>query len=204
MKVIGLTGPTGAGKSELCACLSRLGIPSINADKVYHQLLTPPSPCLDALAEHFGKKILKPDGTLDRRVLASIVFAEGADAEHEALNEITHGFVLARIREIIKGYSKASCPAVIADVPLLFESDFYKECELNISVLANRQVRIDRIMKRDGLDFAAANARITAQQPDDFYASRSDIVIYNNSDGSALVSEAKKIYAIIMGGNNEP
>jgi len=203
MKVIGLTGPTGAGKSELCACLSRLGIPSINADKVYHQLLTPPSPCLDALAEHFGKNIIKPDGTLNRRLLASIVFAEGAEEELEALNEITHGFVLARIREIIKGYSRASCPAVIADIPLLFESDFYKECALNISVLANKLVRIDRIMKRDGLDYSAANERVSAQHPDDFYISRSDAVIYNNSDEAALASEAEKIYALITGGNDE-
>ena len=204
MKVIGLTGPTGAGKSELCACLSRLGIPSINADKVYHQLLTPPSPCLDALAEHFGKKILKADGTLDRRALAAIVFAEGADAEHEALNKITHGFVLARIRELINGYSIASCPAVIADVPLLFESGFSKECDLNVSVLANKLVRIDRIMKRDGLDFAAANARVSAQESDDFYVSRSDVVIYNNFDESNLADEARKIFSIITEDSDEP
>ena len=204
MKIIGLTGPTGAGKSELCSCLARLGIPSINADKVYHQLLTPPSPCLDALADYFGKKILKSDGTLDRRTLAAIVFADGADAEHEALNKITHGFVIARIRELIEGYSSASCPAVIADVPLLFESGFDNECDLNVSVLANTLVRIDRIMKRDGLDYAAANARVSAQESDEFYISRSDVVIYNNSDEAQLAAEADKIYSLITGGDNEP
>ena len=205
VKIIGLTGPTGAGKSELCACLARRGIPSINADKVYHQLLTPPSPCLDALKKYFGYRIIKPDGTLDRRELASIVFADGAEKEHEALNKITHGFVLARIRELITEYSSfASCPAVIADIPLLFESEFSDECDLNISVLANRQVRIDRIMKRDGLDYAAANARVAAQHADDFYTLRSDIVIYNNSDESLLEAEADKIYSLITGGKYEP
>lgn len=203
MKVIGLTGPTGAGKSELCSCLARLGIPNINADKIYHQLLTPPSPCLDALAAHFGEKILKLDGTLNRKALAAIVFAEGAENEHDMLNKITHGFVLKRIRELIAEYSSASCPAVVADIPLLFESEFYKECDFNISVLANRMVRIDRIMKRDGLDYSAANARVCAQQPDDFYISRSDTVIYNNSDGKELEAAAAKIFSLITGGKYE-
>ena len=203
MKIIGLTGPTGAGKSALCVAMAKLGVPSINADKVYHQLLTPPSPCLDALAAHFGDSILKPDGTSDRRALAAIVFAEGADAEHEALNKITHGFVLARIRELIAEYSKGSCPAVIADIPLLFESDFHKECAVNISVLANRAVRIDRIMTRDKLDYAAAKARVDAQPDDDFYVSRSDEVIYNNLGEDRIALEAKRIFDMIVKGSQE-
>ena len=70
MKIIGLTGPSGSGKSELCACLAKFGIPNVNADKIYHQLLTPPSPCLDEIENHFGKSVIKEDGTLDRRRLA--------------------------------------------------------------------------------------------------------------------------------------
>ncbi len=195
MKIIGLTGPTGAGKGELCLFLSRAGIPNINTDNVYHQLLTPPSPCLDALVNHFGLGILKKNGTLDRRALAAIVFAPDADEEHETLNRITHCFVRERVLEIIESYKSSSYSAICLDVPLLFESGFDKLCDLTVAVLAHRAIRIDRIMTRDGLDHAAALSRISAQQNDDFYLSRADIIVYNNTDISALSEGCRKIIA---------
>lgn len=203
MKIIGLTGPSGAGKSHICTCLSREGIPSINADHVYHNLLIPPSPCLDALAEHFGNGIIAPDGTLDRPALAAIVFAEGAEEKRNALNSITHHFVIDKMLSLIEKYSKAKTEAIIADVPLLFESDFHKKCDLTVAVLADRQIRIDRIMKRDGIDYAAASARISSQKPDEFYTSRADVTVYNNSDESSLEAEVKKITDIIRGQKND-
>ncbi len=193
MKIIGLTGPTGAGKGELCTCLGKAGIPSINTDRVYHQLLTPPSPCLDALVAHFGSDILKEDGTLDRRKLASIVFAPDAEAEHEALNRITHAFVRERVLELINDYTSSSCIAVCLDVPLLFESGFDEMCDLTVAVLANRVIRTDRIMTRDGLDHAAAMSRISAQPSDEFYTERADIVIHNNLDLDALSQGCRAI-----------
>ena len=197
VKIIGLTGPSGAGKSRICVHLAKEGFPSINADHIYHKLLTPPSPCLDAIAEYFGDSVIKPDGSLDRRALASVVFAEGAEDKHEALNRITHHFVIEKMLELIEKYSSAPVSAIIVDVPLLFESEFHKKCDLTVAVLANRQVRIDRIMNRDGIDYAAASARVSAQQPDEFYTSRADVTVYNNSDEAALDTEAEKIIAII-------
>ncbi len=203
MKIIGLTGPSGAGKSRLCTYLSKEGIPSINADHVYHNLLIPPSPCLDALAQYFGDGIINSDGTLDRPALAAIVFAESAEEKREMLNKITHHFVIEKMLSIIEKYSKTKSEAIIADVPLLFESEFHKKCDLTVAVLANSQVRTDRIMKRDGIDFSAASARIAAQKPDEFYTSRADITVYNNSDESSLEAEAKKITDIIRGQKND-
>ncbi len=193
MKIIGLTGPTGAGKGELCGYLSKVGIPSINTDRVYHQLLTPPSPCLDALVVRFGASILKADGTLDRRKLASIVFAPGAEAEHEDLNRITHAFVRERVLELISGYTGSSCAAVCLDVPLLFESGFDEMCDLTVAVIANRAIRADRIMTRDGLDYSAAMARISAQPNDEFYTERADLVIHNNLDLDELSQGCRAI-----------
>lgn len=193
MKIIGVTGPTGAGKGELCGCLARRSIPNINADNVYHQLLTPPSPCLDALVRHFGPGILKEDGTLNRRILSAIVFAPGAEAEHDVLNRITHGFVREKLTELIGECSSASCNAVVVDVPLLFESGFDDMCDITVAVLANRAIRTERIMKRDSIDYSAASARVAAQPADEFYLSHADIVIYNNIDSAVLESEAEKI-----------
>lgn len=197
MIVVGLTGPTGAGKSELCAFLSQAGLPSINADKVYHDLLSPPSPCLDALVKRFGSSILEPDGTLDRRALASIVFSAGAEKAHEELNTITHKFVKQKMFEILSEYSKASCRAVILDVPLLFESSFDRECDLTVAILADKDSRIERIMKRDNIEYFDAVSRVNAQQSDDFYISRADIVIRNDLGPEELEATAQKILLAI-------
>ena len=198
MKIIGLTGPTGAGKSELCNYLAQHGIPSINADRVYHQLLTPPSPCLDELRSRFGTRIINADGTLNRPALAKIVFAPGNEDAHEDLNRITHGYVKLRMRELIETFSK-KFDTVIADVPLLFESGFDKECDLTVAVLADRAIRIHRIMQRDSLDYAAADARASAQNPDSFYTEHADLVLYNNFGSEELQKEALKILDAIGG-----
>ena len=203
MKIIGLTGPSGAGKSYICTRLAKEGIPNINADHVYHNLLIPPSPCLDAIAEYFGNGIINSDGSLDRPALASIVFADGAEEKREMLNKITHRFVIEKMLSLIEKYSKGDASAIIADVPLLFESDFHKKCDLTVAVISDRQIRIDRIMKRDGIDYASALARISSQKPDEFYISRADVTVYNNSDGDSMESEIKKITDMIRGLKND-
>lgn len=197
MRIIGITGPSGAGKGELCNCLSKHGVPCINADNVYHQLLNPPSPCIDALVEHFGRGILNGNGFVDRHALAEIVFAPGNEAEHEELNRITHSFVAEKLQLLINEYSSASCRAVALDVPLLFESKLDMICDIKVSVLANRAIRTERIMQRDNLNYSAATARIAAQPSDEFYIERSDLVFYNNSDIVALSGFVSEILALL-------
>ena len=184
MLTIGLTGPSGAGKGVVGAVLASHGIPSIDTDRVYHKLLVPPSACLDALVGRFGKGILSPDGTLDRRALASIVFAEGREDDHRALNEITHAFVLDEVRRMVRIYASegSSLAAVAVDAPLLFESGYADECDVTLAVLADRDLRRERIMVRDGLPSEAADARLNAQKPDEFYTERADYVIRNDGD----------------------
>ena len=182
MLIIGLTGPSGAGKGVVCAVLAAYGIPSIDTDRVYHELLVPPSACLDALVDRFGKGILSPDGTLDRRALAAIVFAEGREDDHLALNTITHRYVLDEVRKLCRAYESEGKAAVAVDAPLLFESGYGDECDVTLAVLADRELRRERIMTRDGLSYEAANARLRAQKPDEFYLSRADHAIRNDGD----------------------
>ena len=193
MVIIGITGPSGSGKSEICAKLNAAGIPTLNADKIYHRLLTPPSELLDLLAEHFGQEIIRDVGTLDRSALAAKVFAPGAESELETLNRITHGRVLAKMSSLISQYSKMGCSALTADVPLLFESGFDKECDLTVAVVADKAIRTERIMKRDGMEYEAAVARTSAQKPEGFYTSRADIVIKNNSGEDELEKEVSAL-----------
>jgi dephospho-CoA kinase len=195
LKIIGLTGPSGAGKGELGAYLEARGVPAIDTDRVYHDLLVPPSACLNELVSAFGSHILSSDGTLDRTALAALVFAEGDEASkrHAALNRITHRHVIQKTNEMLEQFRRAGKSAVVIDAPLLIEAGMDKDCDLVVAVLADRAVRLERLMARDGKDRNALLARIEAQPSDTFYRAHADVVIENNGDASALSKVADDI-----------
>lgn len=200
MIVLGLTGPSGAGKGALAAAFKKFDVPHLDTDAIYHKLLTPPSPCLDALVAAFGTSILRPDGTLDRAALAAMVFAESAPAEWlTTLNTITHSFILAETRRCIEAARTQGKPAVLVDAPLLYESGFDTECDKVIAVIAPRKVRLARIMVRDGISQEAASARLRAQKEDSFYTDRANYVVCNDGDVRRLTDSAAEIMAEIGG-----
>lgn len=179
--IIGLTGQTGAGKSVVSAICHGWGIPSIDTDEVYHSLLIPPSACLNELVAAFGLGILRADGSLDRPTLAAIVFAADAKEKRALLNRITHRYVLEAVRAICRELTEKGLPAVLVDAPLLYESGFDRECDRVLAVLASPDVRLCRIMARDGLSLSAATARMQAQHPDDYYL-RADGILHNDGN----------------------
>ena len=181
MKVVGLCGGSGSGKGTVAEIFSVYGIPSVDTDKVYHELTSRKSDCLDALVSEFGEGILNDDGRLDRKALSAIVFGDGAAASRrQRLNEITHKFVLDRTRVILRDYEQMGAKAALVDAPLLFESGFDKECDLIIAVIADMNIRIERIMIRDGISKNAATLRVKTQLPDDYLCSRADFIINNS------------------------
>ena len=191
MLVIGLTGPTGAGKGEVASIFTRYGIPVINADRVYHKLITPPSSCLQELAEAFGKGILLPDGTLDRRTLGSIVFND--PLARERLNTITHRYVMEEVKTRMERFRYEGVPVAVFDAPQLFEAGAHKACGAVISVLADRKLRLERIMARDNIAAEPAMRRILAQKSDEFFKTHSDYIIENNGTPEALVPQVHRI-----------
>ena len=191
MLLIGLTGPSGAGKSTVGQLFSSFGLPVLNADDIYHTLLTPPSECLSDISECFGQEILKSDGTLNRQVLASIVFND--PRELEKLNHITHSHVLRDFRRQLKKFRDNGVPAAVFDAPQLFESGANRECNIVISVLADEETRIQRITSRDGISREAALERIRAQKNDHFFRTHSDYIIKNNFTTDALIPQVKRI-----------
>lgn len=187
IRILGITGPTGAGKSLLSKHLKQAGIPVIDADEVYHALLIPPSPCLNALVDAFGGSILRADGSLHRPALSEIVFHN--EEKLALLNRTVLGFVLEEIRAQIRALESDGHPTVAVDAPTLIESGFHRECDTVISVLAPKELRVLRIMARDGMDEAKALARINAQHEDDFYRAHSHLVLENRTDEVAFRSQ---------------
>ena len=196
MKIIGLCGGSGSGKGEVARMLREAGCLHLDADAIYHGFISGDSDCLRELADEFGKEIIAPNGALDRKKLAAIVFADGAEEKRQRLNTISHRYVLDEIRRRIADAENEYTVAVV-DAPLLFESGFNAECDAIISVIAPRDARIARIVERDGLTSEQAALRIDAQLDEEFLRSHSNFTIENNNDLDALALKVEKIIEII-------
>ena len=195
MFVIGITGPSGAGKGAASGYLISKNVNVIDADVVYHSVISPPSDCLNELVSHFGRQILDGSGALNRRALARLVFGEENRERLDLLNKITHKYVVARIREQVKKYALAKVRASAIDAPLLIEAGLTDDCDLTVAVLADKEIRAERIARRDGIDMSLALSRINSQKPDEYYARGSDAVIYNNGTVDELYEALEKALA---------
>ena len=196
MRIIGVTGPSGSGKSLLGKVFAQKGIPTIDADQVYHSMLIPPSPCLDAIRAAFGDYVFCDDGCLDRTRLSEIVFNNAEKLE--LLNHTVLGMVLDEIRRIIRELSGTGASAVIVDAPTLIESGFHKECDIVVTVLAPVGDRVRRISARDGIDTSKASERVSAQKPDSFYTNASHIVIHNDGDEDTFIQKLSELFETVL------
>ena len=194
--IVGITGPTGSGKTVLTDCLKSRGAAVVDADAVARLVVKPGEPCLAALAEHFGADILTADGTLDRRALAAKAFA--SDEKTAALTALTHPFILSRMRQELRTAAEAGAPLIVLDAPLLFESGLCADCDQTVAVLAPKEVRLTRICARDGLTEAQAETRMARQPQDDFYTSRADRILQNRGDLAALQAAAARLADELM------
>ena len=188
MLVIGITGPSGAGKGEVSSIFqSRYGFAVIDADKIYHDLVSFPSPCLEEIRAKFGDSVINSTGSLDRHALGKIVFGEENTQRLAVLNGITHKYVVCEIKKQIADYKEKNRDCVI-DAPLLFEAHLDDECDFTVCVLADRALRAERISHRDRISIEDALLRISSQKKDEYYTSKSDYIIRN--DGSTDLLEA--------------
>ena len=193
MKIIGLTGGSGAGKGEVCAILQKYGIPSVNTDGVYHDLLLSDTALQKELVEAFGNDILDRDGAVSRKKLATAVFKdEGHTARLHTLNAITHKYIMAKTWELIKSFEKDGARAAVIDAPQLFEAGVDKQCDILLAVLAAPSIRISRITKRDGITAEAAKERLAAQHDDAFYRSHCHYILENDADTATLEQQIRR------------
>lgn len=193
MKIIGLTGPSGSGKSCCAQILAPLGIPTVDADLVYHGLINEYSPCVEELVKEFGEQILNDDRSINRKALGEIVFSDKSRKKASRLNQITHKFVKDETLRLIESYRKNDPPALLIDAPLLFEAEFDRFCDFCIAILAPKPLRKARIIARDTLSEEQAEARLSAQQPDAYYRERANYTIINDSDSESMTRRLKEI-----------
>lgn len=186
--IIGITGGSGSGKSLASQFFKKNGFEVIDFDELSRKVTAKGSECLDELREVFGEKIFAPDGTLMRRALGDIVFADGKKLS--SLNSITHKYILEEADKLIKEYEGKN---IIFDAPLLFEAELDKKCDYTISILAKLDMRIKRISARDNISEQSAINRIKSQKDDSFYIEKSDFTVYNDTDVSSLCLELANI-----------
>lgn len=181
-----LTGGIATGKSYCLARFEALGLPTIDADRLARLAVAPGSPGLAAVVDRFGASVVRGDGTLDRAALAGIIFEDrSARADLEA---IVHPDVYRRIREWFARLSP-NTPVAIADIPLLFETGHEHDFDRVVVAACTPDEQVRRIVTRNGLDEAAAHARLAAQWPIDEKARRADYVI--RTDGTFVETDAQ-------------
>ena len=195
MLTIGLTGPTGAGKSSLRPVFERMGCEVLDSDIYARRVTAPGSPALLELADEFGHDIIRGDGALDRALLASRAFATAESCAR--LNGITHPRITEMLLEDAHKAHENGSHAVI-DAPLLFEAGIERVCDCVLAVIAPVEIRISRIMLRDAISREAAELRISAQHDNDYYCERSQYVIINDSTNTELCRRAEKITGTML------
>lgn len=177
MKIIGITGPTGAGKTTALNALQSFGAAVIDADAVYHELTVSSAELREALTARFGE-VYDERGSLDRKKLGAIVFNDQAALLD--LNQITHRFVDREIARMLRRAEEQGRPVAAIDAIALFESGLDQKCDAVVGVIAPEEVRVRRIMAREGISEQYARMRVAAQKNEVFYRERCTYLLENN------------------------
>lgn len=191
--IIGLTGGIATGKSESAKYLKEMGAYIIDADEISHKLTRKGMPALKQLVKHFGKKILNKNGSLNRKKLAEIIFAD--PKSKLTVEKILHAYIISCINGIVANkYHKHN---VIIDAPLLFEVGLDRICDKIIVIWAPYEVQSARLAKRDSLNDEQVAQRIFSQMPIEKKAEMADYVIDNTGTKKELAKNVKNLYKML-------
>ena len=181
MLPVGLTGSIGVGKSFVASVFEELGCHVVDADQTAREVVMPGTPGLKALTDAFGEEILQSDGTLDRKELGALVFAD--ESQRQRLNHILHPFIIARQDEILNEWEREDPQGIgIVDAALMIESGGYRRFDKLIVVHCRSEVQLERLMLRDKLSRDKAQRRIDSQMPQEEKQKFADYLI-DTSDG---------------------
>ena len=194
MKIIGITGGTGCGKTTALNELERRGALLIDCDAVYHRMLETDRPMLDEIEKYFPGAVI--DGKLDRKALGAVVFTD--EEALRDLNIITHRHINLEIRRILREHAMNGGTLAAIDAIELFSSGLAKRCTATIGVIADREVRIDRIMRRDGISREYAMMRVNAQRPNEYFIQKGSHVLENNGSQEEFIEKCRKTFEEVL------
>jgi dephospho-CoA kinase len=198
VRVVGLTGGIASGKSSFAEALRACGVPVVDADALARAAVAPGSPALADIAREFGPDVLAPDGSLDRKRMASLVFSD--PTARRRLEAITHPAVRAAMARETARLGAAGHDLAFYDVPLLFEVGLDRVLDSVVVVWSPRDVQRARVKARDGLRPDEADARLAAQLPIDEKAARADFVVENTGAPADLGPKAERLLADLRRG----
>lgn len=190
MKIIGITGPTGAGKTTALGALRELGAWMIDADEVYHRLLEESAPLREALTARFGD-IQDKSGKIDRKKLGNVVFEDPAALSD--LNAITHRFIGEEIDRQLSAARAEGRSAAAIDAIALIESGLGDRCDTVVGVIAPAELRVRRIMAREGIPEDYAWKRVNAQQGEEFFRTHCDYLLENTEHDTPEAFRARAL-----------
>lgn len=191
MKLIGLTGGIGSGKSTVAQLLVRHCWELVDADQIARDIVEPGQPALTELAQAFGEDILQEDGSLDRGLLASRAFS--SREKTAVLNSITHPRINEETQARFDAARQAGADFVVYDMPLLVDKGLHKDMDATIVVDVDAEERVRRLVAYRGLDEEDARRRIAAQIPDDVRRAVADFIIDNNGPLEALDEQVEGV-----------
>ncbi|NLZ45341.1 MAG: dephospho-CoA kinase [Clostridiales bacterium] len=199
--LVGLTGQSGAGKTTVSNMFKNNGFAVINADLVSRSVTQAGTECCKALSVHFPT-CFDDNFNLDRKSLGNIVFND--KEKLKILNNTIFPFISKEIDKEIKAIVRDGENLILLDAPTLFEADIDDKCDCIVSVVADFDIRIKRILERDGIPVELVKSRFSSQLSEQFFISKSDYIIKNNTDIENLISDTDSIINQIKENANDP
>lgn len=195
MKVLGITGPTGAGKTTVLKYLQNCGAVIMDCDKIYYEMLQSDEGLREELTESFGQVFL-PDGSLDRPKLGKLVFEN--ESAMQKLNTTIYYYMGLEIRRRLVEAKNGGAELAVIDAINLIQSGLGELCAITVAVTAPEEVRLQRIMARDGITREYALSRIRAQENDEFFARHCKAVLHNDGTEEELTKKTKILLSDFM------
>jgi dephospho-CoA kinase len=195
--LVGVTGGIGAGKTSLCRCFGALGRLVVSADQAARDITDHDESAREEITRAFGRGAYRSDGSLDRPLIASIVFRDPAKLTR--LNRIVHPRVFDAIDVQLRSIPPSKLePYVVIEAALIFETGYEKRLDLTVAVIVPEEVAMERVVRRDGISRDEVSRRMQAQMPGEEKAKRADFVVHNVGPESGLEKKAEFIDVLIQ------
>lgn len=194
LKVVGITGGTGCGKTTALRELEKLGALIIDCDALYHDMLRTNAQMLGDIERSFPGTVT--DGVLDRKALGATVFSN--EAALVDLNAITHHYIGLEVNKKLREWAMNGGKIAAIDAIALFESGLGEKCCAVVGIVAEKTTRIERIMKRDGISYEYAMMRVNAQYPNEYFEQKCEYVLHNDGSEDKFRKECKNLFKEVL------